>query len=137
MYRNIVVPVDLAHVDQLEKALITAADLCRHYQARVTLVGVTASTPSETAHNPEEFEDKLQSFAAAQSEQLDVTFECRAISIPDPGVDLEKALDRVIHDLNADLVVMASHVPGFRDHFFRSHGGYLASHTDVSVFIVR
>jgi nucleotide-binding universal stress UspA family protein len=32
---------------------------------------------------------------------------------------------------------MGSHVPGFAEHLFSSNAGYLASHTDISVFIVR
>ena len=33
--------------------------------------------------------------------------------------------------------IMASHVPGFRDYVFHSHAGKLATHTDLSVMIVR
>ena len=137
MFSNIVVPVDLAHLDALDKALSIAADLARHYQATVTMVSVTASAPSEIAHNPEEFGDKLRELAAARSDALDVHFDSRAITAADPAVDLEKILDKAIHELSADLVIMASHAPTFRDYFMRSHSGYLATHTDVSVFIVR
>ena len=35
------------------------------------------------------------------------------------------------------LIIMASHVPGFRDYVFASNSGYLASHTDLSIFVVR
>ncbi len=137
MFRHIVIPVDLVHADKLDRAIRVAADLSRHYQATATLVGVTTSAPGEVAHTPEEFADKLQEFAGARSDELDVQFRTHAATTPDAAVDLEKVLNRVVHELKADLVVMASHVPGFRDHFFSSHSGYLASHTDVSVFIVR
>jgi nucleotide-binding universal stress UspA family protein len=32
MYSRIMVPVDLAHIERLEKALATAADLAKHYE---------------------------------------------------------------------------------------------------------
>ena len=137
MYKNIAVPVDLNHVDKLEKALATAADLARHYEATITLVAVTNPAPTEVAHNPAEFERKLNEFAAAQLQEHKIPYKAKAVTSNDPAIDMEKKLDTAIHELGADLVVMASHVPGFRDYIFRSHTGYLASHTDISVFIVR
>jgi nucleotide-binding universal stress UspA family protein len=44
-----------------------------------------------------------------------------------------KAIDKI----GADLVVMASHKPGFLEHIFSSHGGYIAQHATCSVFVVR
>ena len=137
MYKNIAVPVDLNHVGMLEKVLATAADLARHYEASTTLVAVTNPAPTEIAHNPAEFESKLNEFAAKQSQVCNILFKTKVVTSNDPAIDMEKKLDTAIHELGADLVVMASHVPGFRDYIFRSHTGYLASHTDLSVFIVR
>lgn len=137
MYKQIVVPVDLNHVELLEKALATAADLSQHYNAKITLLAVTGTAPSEVAHNPAEFQKKLDDFAARQSQQKGATFEAETIKSHDPAIDMEKKLDEAIHEMGADLIMMASHVPGFRDYLFRSHAGYLASHTDISVFIVR
>ena len=137
MYTRIAVPVDLAHADKLKKALTTAADLARHYRASICLLAVTSSAPSEVAHNPEEFHQKLTQFADSQSAALGVNFETKDAVTPDPATDIVKVLDEQIHELEADLVVMASHVPGFKDYVFASHSGYLASHTDLSIFVVR
>ena len=137
MYKKIMVPVDLRHTDKLEKALGTAADLSKHYKAPVQLVGVTASAPSEVAHNPKEFAAKLQEYAAAEGAKYGCEFGSHAITSPDPTIDLDDTLGREAHDIGADLIVMASHVPGFAEHIFSSNAGYLASHTDISVFIIR
>lgn len=137
MYSSILVPVALAHEEQLGRALKTAADLSRHYGASVYLVGVTSSTPSEVAHSPEEFEQKLKAFAERQSEALGASFTAVSVTTPDPARELDHVLDEQIHELGVDLVIMASHVPGFQDYVFHSNAGYLASHTDVSVFVVR
>jgi len=40
-------------------------------------------------------------------------------------------------EAGCDLVVMASHVPGFREHILSSNAGYVASHAPISVFVVR
>ena len=137
MYKKIMVPIDLRHTDKLEKALATAADLSKHYEAPAQLVGVTSSAPSSVAHNPEEFTRKLEEFAAAEGKKLGVAFGAHAITSPDPVRDLDDTLGREAHDIGADLIVMGSHVPGFAEHLFSSNTGYLASHTDISVFVVR
>ena len=137
MYKKIMVPVDLRHTDKLDKAVATAADLSKFYKAPVQMVAVTASAPSSVAHNPEEFAAKLAQYAAAEGEKHDIEFGSHAITSPDPTIDLDDQLGREAHVIGADLVVMGSHVPGFAEHMFSSNAGYLASHSDISVFVVR
>jgi nucleotide-binding universal stress UspA family protein len=137
MYTKIVVPIDLTHAETLEKALAVSADLARHYHAELHYVGVTASTPGAIAHNPEEFAAKLQAFAAEQGAARGVDITADAVTSPDPVRDLDDTLRRTVDELGADLVVMASHVPGFAEHIFASNAGYLANHASVSVLVVR
>lgn len=137
VYQTIIVPVDLGHIDQLDKALDTAADLARHYDARVYYVGVTATAPDDVAHNPKEFTDALKAFAGRQAEQHGITAEAKAFTTSDPAVELDKTLIRAIEDVNADLVVMGSHHPGVWQNIISHHGASLAAHADVSLFIVR
>jgi len=137
MFSSIMVPVDLAHADSLEKALKAAADLSNFYHASVCIVGVTASAPSAVAHNTEEYAEKLDAFAAAQGEKHGVTYKAKAMVTADPAVDLGKTLETAAEDLNADLIVMASHVPGFADHIIASNAGHMAAHAKSSVLVVR
>ncbi|AXS41094.1 universal stress protein [Breoghania sp. L-A4] len=137
MYKRIMVPVDLAHLDQLEKALQTAADIAERYGASVLFVGVTATTPGPVAHNPEEFAEKLEAFAASQGSARGIPTSARAYASHDPSIDLDDTLMRAIADGEIDLVVMASHVPGMPEHIFASNAGHLAAHARVSVMVVR
>ncbi|MBZ0217437.1 MAG: universal stress protein [Fimbriimonadaceae bacterium] len=137
MYKNIMIPVDLAHKDQLEKALATGADLAKHYSAKLYAVGVTGSAPGSVAHNPAEYSEKLKEFAAEQTGKRGVQFNAKAMVSHDPAVDLDDTLKKAATEIGADLVVMASHVPGFMDNIFASRAGYLASHSDLSVFVIR
>ena len=137
MFKTIAIPIDLAHVDKQQKAIAIAADMAKSYQASVVLVGVTTTAPSSLAHDPEEYAQKLADLAAEQSKTLGVTLASKAVASVDISIDLEKQLDRVVHEIGADLVVMATHVPDLHDFLFRSHTKYFASHTDVSVLIVR
>lgn len=135
MYRKIMVPVDLGHLDRMERALGVAADLAKLYGAPVVYVGVTGVQPSPTAHSPEEFEGKLASFAANQASARGVAGEAHALVAHDPAVELDRQLLHAAEEIGADLIVAATHVPSFFGG--ASHGGALATHSTASVLLVR
>ncbi|ANT58965.1 universal stress protein UspA [Salipiger sp. CCB-MM3] len=137
MFKRIMVPVDLTHADRLQKALDVAGDLAAHYGAKLIYVGVSASTPSSIAHTPEEYGEKLAVFAKAKALAAGVEAESVPVITHDPAVDLDPALVKAVLDTDADLVVMASHIPGIADHFWPSNGGTVASRAKVSVMVVR
>jgi len=137
VYKSIMVPVDLEHADRLEKALETAAGLSKQYRVPVCYVGVTAATPGRVAHTPQEYAGKLEAFGKAQAARHGIEASARMYVSHDPAVDLDKTLMKAIADVGADLVVMASHVPGLPEHVFATNAGYLANHANVSVFVIR
>jgi len=137
LYKQIMVPVDLTHIQQLEKALKTAADLANHYGSNVCYVGVTPETPSPVAHNPSEFAQKLEEFAREQASKHGHQASAKAYSSHDPAIDIDDTLIKSVRETGADLVVMQSHVPNVTDYVWPSHGGSLASHSEASVFVVR
>ncbi|MGP1254480.1 MAG: universal stress protein [Kiloniellales bacterium] len=137
MYSKIMVPVDLAHTDKIEKALDTAADLARHYGIPICYVGVTASTPDAVAHTPEEYAKKLAAFARTKAEAGGFEATTQVFLSHDPTRELYKILTDAADEIGADLVIMASHIPGLPEHIFTSNAGYVASHSDVSVFVIR
>ena len=137
MFKRIMVPVDLAHKDRLDKALTCAADMARHYGATVVYVGVAAATPGSIAHNPKEFADKMSAFAAEQAQKAGITAEGLALTSHDPATDLDPTLLKAVEDTGADLVVMASHVPNLTDYIWPSNGGTVATRAKVSVLVVR
>ncbi len=137
MYQKMLVPIDLAHIEKLEKAIQTAVDLAGHYGAEICFLGVGSNTPSEVAHTPKEFEQKMSEFAKGIGSKTGAKVSAVTEIAHDPAVDLSKILVSKADELGADVIVMASHVPGVADHIFASHGGYVASHSDHSVFLVR
>lgn len=137
MFKVIGVPVDLSHADQLKKGIEVAVDLAKHYDAALNLVGITPVTPGPVAHNPEEFEAKLREFSSQLSAKHGIEVGYKAVVSHDPAVDLEEKIGQASKDLGSDLIVMSSHKPGLLEHIFASHAGHFASHTELSVFIVR
>ncbi|GGH18733.1 Nucleotide-binding universal stress protein, UspA family [Cribrihabitans marinus] len=137
MFSKIMVPVDISHPGQLTRALTAAADLGRHYGAEVCYVAVTSSAPGTLGHTPDEARGHLAEFSEAQAAAHGHRACCHLALSHDPAVDLDRTLLAAIEETGADLVVMASHVPGWADSFTGSHGGHLAAEAKVSVFVVR
>lgn len=137
MFKRIMAPVDLVHVDSLGRALDCAADLAKHYGVPISLVGVTSSAPSRVARNPEEFGQKLSAFAETQASLHGVEVSAHTAIAHDPTTEIDDALMRAIDETGADLVVMASHLPDVMDHVWPSNGGKLAEHATCSVLVVR
>lgn len=137
MFSKILVPVDLAHLDALEKALTVAADLSSHYGAALCYVGVTTSQPNEVAPTPEAYEDKLKAFAREHAPDSGHEPTARAYHSSDPRADLDDILVQAVEDAGADLVVMATHLPTHLDAIMPANGSVIAKHTEASVLLVR
>ena len=137
MFKKIMAPFDLAHQESLQKALQCTADLAKHYDAEVVYVGVTAPTPSKTAHTPAEYATKLDAFAQTQATEHGITASASTVISHDPTTDVDDALLKATSDTGADLVVMASHIPTLMDYVWPSNGGKIAEHANCSVMVVR
>jgi nucleotide-binding universal stress UspA family protein len=137
MYKHIMIPIDLAHVNESEHVLAVVADLGKHYDATVTYVAITSNVPSPTAHNPEEFAKKLAAFAKDEGSSRGHRTAFHCVVSNDPAVDLDNKLKAAVEEIGADLIVMATHIPNMADMLLPSHGGKLARSTDASVFLVR
>lgn len=137
MFSKLLVPVDLAHQDRLERALKIAGKMAQDHGASVIYVGVFDNVPTIAGGKPEECAARLEAFSEAQAKTYDIKTESRAILSADPTGTLQGQLMAAIKESGSDAVVMASHIPGFAEHFFSSNAGYIASHAPVSVFVVR
>lgn len=137
MFKKIMVPVDLAHLDRLSRSLEIAATLARADGAEIVCVGIYGNLPSSAAPNPQDYKARIEAFAAEQSAASGVATTAFPVFSHDPEVELGSALLKAIDDTGSDAVVMASHIPGWVEHIFHSNAGYLASHATVSVFVIR
>ncbi|MGM0434710.1 MAG: universal stress protein [Pseudomonadota bacterium] len=137
MYRKILVPVDLAHLDVLERALKVASDLGQHYETEICYISVTQSAPSSVARSPEDYEQKLDAFAREQAKTHGRPVSAKVLVSADPAVELDDKLIHAIDDLGADLVVMGTHHHGKHDIIMPSNGSHVAKETNASIFLVR
>lgn len=137
MFKQMMVPVDLEHLDSLAKALETAASLAKRDDIPVCYVGIAASQPSTVAHNPAEHAEKMKAFAEQQAEKHGISASSHTFGTKDATTDVDNELLKAVETVGADLVVMATHLPKLADYVWPSNGGKVASHSKASVFLVR
>ncbi|MEL6915935.1 MAG: universal stress protein [Pseudomonadota bacterium] len=138
MTSRILVPVDLDHTNQLTGALGLAAKLAREDGATVIYAGIADAVPTASRTTVgESMAADLQSFAADQAREHGIEVADHVALRGDLHLTVGPDLIRVARETEADLIVMASHVPGLRDHFLSSNAGYVAAHAPVSVYVVR
>ncbi|WP_306112919.1 MULTISPECIES: universal stress protein [unclassified Roseovarius] len=137
MFKQIMVPYDLSAREKCAKALKVAGDLARRHEAQMTLVSVGGGTNTLISHSADELERLLGAYAAQVSASEKVEVASRFYDVTDPRAEVDRILIEAIGDTGADLVVMASHHPGWVEYLINSHAGRVASRAQVSVFVVR
>ena len=60
MFKKILVPVDLAHLDNLSRALSAAAALAKSQNADVVYAGVYGNVPQADLPNPDDYANALE-----------------------------------------------------------------------------
>ncbi len=137
MVNSIMVPIELAHTSALDSAVVTAGELAKSNNASLTLIGVTGTAPNDAAKNPHDYQTKFSAYVSEVSSRLGIPVEARALVDNDVAADLGNVLINAAEEMDVDLIVMASHVPGFIEHIFTSNAGYVASHAKCSVYVIR
>lgn len=137
MFKSIMIPVDMRHAEDLETVFDLAAKIARFDDATLHLVHVSAHPPAPEGRTSQEIEANLEILGSEVHTKHHVPVETVNIEAHDPAVELNEQLLKATKDVSADLIIVGSHVPALGDYFFTSHGGYLAEHAEVSVFVVR
>ncbi|AHC99388.1 universal stress protein [Leisingera methylohalidivorans] len=136
MFKHIMVPVDLHMPPTVKKALDVAADFAKNHGARVTLVHVT-DQQVRRGHTVGSSGDELADLASKVAAQTGAKVEGLPIYSVDVGAEIDSILSRTAKELEVDLVVMGTHMPGILDYVFSSHASHLVLHSETSVFVVR
>jgi nucleotide-binding universal stress UspA family protein len=138
MYKRILVPVDLDNADKLTKALELAGETAKQNDAEVIYVDVVDAVPTMSSRTEgERMADRLRNFAQEQAKRHGVTAIGEIALRSDLHLNVGSDIVKTANETNCDLIVMASHVPGFKDHIISSNAGYVASHASMSVYVIR
>lgn len=137
MFAKILVPIDFGHLNDLSHALVVATQMAKSYNAEVIYAGVYGNVPTDAVPPSQEYPAELKAFSDKQASDNGITTTSVPLFSHDPQAELASALLSAAADAGADVIVMASHIPGWAEHIFHSNAGYIASHAPISVFVVR
>ena len=140
MFKNILVPVDLADASYAKPAIANALELAKASDGRIKLLNVMPMTPVMLAeYVPADFDTQQRQSAE----------EALAIVAGESGIDPARisAVIRqggIYHEIleeaaaiKADLIVMTSHRPAMRTYFLGSNAGHVVRYAKCSVLVVR
>ena len=136
MSRKIIVPVELPDEGKAAKMIEAARDLGGG-DAQITLVHVVADVPTYVAAElPGGILDKLQETAKAKLADIAKSIGINADIEVRRGQPATVILG-VAKEKSADVIIIASHHPGFSDYFLGSTAARVVRHADCSVYILR
>ena len=136
MYKTILVPIDMAHIEK-GKAMIDIAMVQGDKDTQTILLNVVEELPAWVA-------SQLPSGVLDESRQSALE-ELKAIAdTANINVDVEvraghpyKTILEVADKSGAELIIVASHQPGLEDYFLGSTAGKVVRHAKCSVLVVR
>lgn len=137
MYKQILVPVDVADTELAKPAIMAACELARIAGGSVRLINVMPTTPVMLAeYVPPDFD--VQQRKAAEETLAKLAHDCG------PDVSFTVRQGGIYHEVleeakatNADLIVMSSHRPAMRTYFLGSNAGHVVRYAKCSVLVVR
>ena len=136
MYQNILVPIDLAHITEGKDTLeIARANLSEG--GKVTLLNVIEDIPKWAAAQLPE--GTLARSTKNAEEKLKAMCE-RCEGIADYEVRMGhtyQVILEVAKEKKAELIVIASHRPGFREYYLGSTAAKVVRHAKCSVHVLR
>lgn len=143
MINNIVVPVDLDDMNSWRAALPRAIDYARHVGARLHALAIVPDNLIKMTVVaqviPKGFEEKLIEDAKGRLRALIAGQETKDLAIEQAirfGSIYGEIL-RYARDVEADLIVMASHKPELKDFLLGPNAAHVVRHADCSVWVVR
>ena len=139
MYKTVLVPVDLSHIEKGSKMIERAKYLADTNNSQLTLLNVLPEIPPYVAIEiPSGLHEKVVENATADLKDLvrkhDLPSSTKiAVESGNPAnVILAYAKKE-----NSDLIMVASHQPGLTDYLLGSVAGKVVRHAQCSVLVVR
>ena len=141
MYKEILLAVDLNDIECQRKAIDTTISLARAFGARVHVHTVLPDfgMPIVASYFPKGFESKaLETAKQALHDFVKETFpeDLEVLQILGQGGIYQEILSGA-KQIGADLIVMASHRPGYEDYLIGPNASRVVRHAKCSVMVVR
>jgi nucleotide-binding universal stress UspA family protein len=136
MYKTVVIPVDLAHRERVSSMLAAARTLADK-GARMILVNVVSELPTFVAAElPADFRESAVVAAKAELANVAKSSGGKLETVVRYGSPASAILEHA-GEVSADLVVIASHKPGWQDYLLGSTAARVVRSAKCSVLVVR
>ena len=138
MYKSILVAVDADEPASWADALPVAAELARCFSARLTLCSVVRDVEAEleAEWSPIGYREMLD-LTRVRLAELASGIDGVAVGVEVGTGTIRGGIIEVARRVGADLIVLASHVPGMKDRVWAGNAARVARRADCSVLIVR
>lgn len=140
MFKQILVPVDIAEPELAKPAIETAIAMARVSSGSLRLINVLPMTPVMLAeYVPPDFDDQQRK--TAEDGLAGLVKGCaiepaRVSSVVRQGGIYHEIIEEA-KEMPADLIVMSSHRPDMRSYFLGSNAGHVVRYASCSVLVVR
>ena len=140
MYKQILVPVDVADIELAKPAIAAACSMAKSSGGAVRLVNVLPMTPVMLAeYVPPDFD--VQQRKTSEEALAKAAGDCRLDGTKISYVVRQGGIYHEVLEeakaINADLIVMSSHRPAMRTYFLGSNAGHVVRYAKCSVLVVR
>ena len=136
MYKMILVPIDFAHEERVA-AMIAAAKKLGGKNCLITLLTVIEDIPLHlSAELPPTHMDDIKYHALKRLEALARKFRCTA-DIKVTRGHAARGILKFAENTGADVIVIASHKPGWQDYLIGSTASRIVNHAKCSIHVIR
>jgi len=139
MYKNVLLPIDIAEESSWHQALTAAIAQARFNSASLHVVAVTPGTPPQLPFLPPDYGSKMLSHAEEKLEAIakkhvpdDIQYQQHVRQ-----GSVYREILALAREIGADLIVMASHQPAIEDYLLGPNAARVVRHADCSVLVVR
>ena len=138
MFRKILVPVDLAHVERGDEMITKAKTLCNGQQCNINLITVLPEIPAYVAYElPKEIRQKASSDAADSLESLSSKHGLPVTTTKVRHGSPHREILAEADSSGIDLIIVGSHKPGLEDYLLGSTAAKVVRHARCSVLVLR
>lgn len=141
MYKNILIPVDLAHPQSCVKAVNTVCELAQKFNATVHVMTVIPDSGMSIVS--QYFSAQAVERIVEETNQELHKFVKKYFSVKTPieqivtSGNVYESIITSAKEVNADLIVMSAHRPELRDYLLGPNAARVVRHSDRSVLVVR
>ena len=139
MYKEILLSIDLEDENSWSKALPTAVEYAKAFGSRLHVVTVVPEFGMVRQYFPNDYEEKLKESVKQRLHEFTAAKIPKDIPVQHIVAhgSIYEQIIKTAREINADLIIMASHRPELGDYLLGPNAARVVRHSRRSVLVVR